>query len=316
MSEQRGLDRRQLLKAAGLGTAGLVLSPWLSRLTRAADETPKKVLFFTKSSGFQHSVINRGRTPDKLSMAERVLTDLGAKHGFEVTCSKDGGMFAPDKRDQFDAFVFYTTGDLTTSNGTDPHPGMTKEDKAGFLDAIKAGKGFMALHCGSDTFHSPGYANNKYARNVDEQGHDRFDPYIQMLGGEFIVHGAQQFTTLHCVDEKFPGAAGFKDARWLEEWYSLNNFAPDLHVILLQETKEMKGPMYQRKPYPETWARMHGKGRVVYSSMGHRDEFWNGKIPAYHDLLIGALNWITGRVEADVTPNLKDVAPDCETFTA
>ncbi len=314
MSDRNEINRRQVLKTAGLSAAGLMLAPWLARMGRAADaETPKKILFFTKSSGFEHSVIKR-KNPDALGLAEQTLTDLGAKHGIEVTCSKDGRLFAPDKRDQFDAFIFYTTGDLTTA-GNDKHPPMTKADKAGFLDAVKAGKGFMALHCGSDTFHSPGYSGSKYTRDVDAQGHDRFDPYIQMLGGEFIMHGAQQNTTLHCTDEKFPGAAGFKEANLHEEWYSLKNFSPDLHVILVQDTAGLKGPMYQRKPYPETWARMHGKGRVFYSSMGHRDEFWNGKVPAYHELLLGAMNWVTGRVEADVTPNIKEVASGAETFT-
>ena len=45
-------------------------------------------------------------------------------------------------------------------------------------------------------------------------------------------------------------------------------------MILTQECDAMKGPMYQRKPYPETWARMEGKGRVFYTSMGHREDVW------------------------------------------
>ena len=80
----------------------------------AASGPRKKVLFFTKSSGFQHSVITRpADDPNKLAYAEQILTDLAAKNGFDVTCSKDGTLFAPGKFDQFDLFVFYTTGDLT-----------------------------------------------------------------------------------------------------------------------------------------------------------------------------------------------------------
>ena len=63
-----------------------------------------------------------------------------------------------------------------------------------------------------------------------------------------------------------------------EEWYVLDNFAKDMHVILMQETKGMQGDVYRRPPYPATWARMHGKGRVFYTSMGHREDVWTNPI--------------------------------------
>jgi type 1 glutamine amidotransferase len=168
----------------------------------------------------------------------------------------------------------------------------------------------MALHCGSDTFHSKGHVKGDLIRDVNDTGEDNFDPYIKMLGGEFIVHGAQQPATLRCVDPAFPGAAGLNGASFQEEWYSLKNFAPDLHVILVQETTGMKGPMYQREAFPETWARMHGKGRVFFSSLGHREDVWQR--PDFQGLLIGGLNWVTGRVEAEVKPNIKEVAPGAD----
>jgi type 1 glutamine amidotransferase len=68
--------------------------------------------------------------------------------------------------------------------------------------------------------------------------------------------------------------------------------------------------MYQRDPFPETWARMHGKGRVFFTSMGHREDVWQK--PEYLALLVGAMNWVTGRVEADVKPNIKEVTPGAD----
>ena len=325
------VNRREILKSAGLTAAAVALSPFFSRLAFAADASGpnKKILFFTKSSGFQHSVIARNPAdPDKLAYAEQILTDLGAKNGFDVTCSKDGTLFTSDKLASFDAFIFYTTGDLTQDSdkyemvaGPDgkknvkgklihKEQGMGAAGKANLLEAIKNGKGFMALHCGSDTFHGKGGANKELIRDQNEKGEDIFDPYIQMLGGEFIVHGNQQPSTLHCIDANFPGAAALDSTKWNEEWYSLKNFAPDLHVILLQDCEGMKGPMYQRKPFPETWARMHDKGRVFFSSLGHRDEIW--KKPEFEGLLVGAMNWTTGRAVADITPNLKQVAPEAD----
>ena len=48
----------------------------------------------------------------------------------------------------------------------------------------------------------------------------------------------------------------------------------------------MEGPSYKRPPYPSTWARMHGKGRVFYTSMGHREDVWTS--PEFQAVLIGA----------------------------
>jgi type 1 glutamine amidotransferase len=335
MKMQENLNRRELLKWSALTAGAMAFAPLLD--LRAADEAAasgprKKVLFFTKSSGFQHSVITRPKEdPSKLAYAEQILTDLGAKNGFDVVCSKDGSVFAPESLKQFDGFVFYTTGDLTKDSdkyaqvkGLDgkmtddkskflhKEPGMPPGGKEAFLDAIKAGKGFVGFHSASDTFHSAGHVKGKadLLRDVNEKGEDEFDPYIRMLGGEFIVHGKQQESTLKCVDPNFPAAKAFADARFLEEWYSLKNFAPDLHVILAQDCTNMVGPMYQRKLFPETWARMHGQGRVFYTSMGHREDVWQK--PEYLNLIVAALNWTTGRVDADVTPNIKQVTPDAE----
>ena len=323
-------NRRDLLKTAGFSLAGLAMSPWLSSLARGADTgARKKILFFTKSSGFQHSVITRSaKDPEKLAFAEQILTDVGAKNGFDVTCSKDGTIFTPERIKDFDAYVFYTTGDLTkdsdkygTKTGPDgkkssdkellwKEPGMGEAGKQLLLDSIKDGKGFLALHCGSDTFHSHSKVSGELIRNVDENGKDDFDPYIQMLGGEFIIHGKQQKSVLRCVDPKFPGAEALNGADYVEEWYALKNFAPDLHVILVQDTQGMEGPMYQRKSYPETWARMHGKGRVFYSSLGHRDGVWEK--PQFQGLLVGALKWATREVDVDVAPNIKEVTPEAD----
>ncbi|HZZ44400.1 MAG TPA: ThuA domain-containing protein [Tepidisphaeraceae bacterium] len=315
--------RRHFLQSA---TAALAISPFLnSRLLANDAGARKKILFFTKSQTFQHSAIARP-TPDKLSLAEQTLTDLGAKNNFDVTCSKDGSIFTPDNIASFDAFAFYTTGDLTkpsdpraTKKGPGSHPvpdparaepPMPPGGKEAFLDAIKAGKGFVGFHSAADTLHSPKHVRGQVnlLRDLDDQGHDQFDPYIQMLGGEFIIHGQQQKALLKCIDPNFPGAKAFDNAQITEEWYSLKNFAPDLHVILAQDCSAMHGPMYQRGTYPETWARMHGAGRVFYTSMGHREDIW--KKPEYLALILGALNWITKRIDVDIPANIQQATPD------
>jgi type 1 glutamine amidotransferase len=122
----------------------------------------------------------------------------------------------------------------------------------------------------------------------------------------------------------------------LEEWYSLKDFAPDLHVLLVQDTSMMDKSGnnrhgYDRPPYPSTWVHEYGpvctlsafsghgaallqrhgrtgrRGRVFYTSMGHRDDIWTN--PVFQKVLLGGINWAVGNVNADVTPNIQKAAP-------
>ncbi|MGD0091730.1 MAG: ThuA domain-containing protein [Planctomycetota bacterium] len=294
------MNRREWLLGSGAAATGLGLGclPWVRG---AEGDTPKrKVLYFTKSAGFEHSVVKR--TGDNPSYSEKILTELGAKNNFEVTCTKDGGVFTPDNLAKYDALAFYTSGVLTAAKATDGSPPMPPEGKAALLDAVKNGKGFIGIHPSTDSFHSPGDRNHNAG--------DKLDPYLAMLGGEFVSHGPQQKAKLTCTDPKFPGCEALKDGvELLEEWYAHKDFAPDLHVILVQETKGMNGAVYQRPPYPATWARLHGKGRVFYTSFGHREDIWTN--PLFQNLLLGALAWTTGNVSSDVTPNVATVTPQC-----
>jgi type 1 glutamine amidotransferase len=69
----------------------------------------------------------------------------------------------------------------------------------------------------------------------------------------------------------------------------------------------MKGVDYQRPPFPYTWARTHGRGRVFYTGLAHREDVWTN--PIFHDLILGGLGWAAGNVDADVSPNLQAATP-------
>ena len=279
----------------------------------------KRILVFTKSSGYEHSVIRDPSKPYKAfpgsavpGLAFQVLKEMGAKNNIEFVFSKDGSLFAPAYLAQFDAFFFYTTGDLTEV-GTDGNPAMSPEGKAAFLQAIADGKGFIGTHSATDTFHSPGGEEIAGARFKDDG--ENADPYIKMIGAEFIIHGSQQPSRLVVADAKFPGTGAVPaDNDLIEEWYTMKNFAKDMHVVLVQGTSGMTGPMYARPDYPSTWARMHGKGRVFYTNMGHRDDVWTSAM--FQSVLLGGINWAVGRTEADVTPNIGQVTPQADVLPA
>src|SRR5579871_4306089 len=108
------MNRREFLTGSGAAMLGLAGFP--AALAAAPGARKRHILCFTKSASFEHSAVKR--TGGKLSLAEQMLTDLGVQHGFDVTCTKDGTVFTPDNLARYDAFYFYTTGDLTTA-GTD-----------------------------------------------------------------------------------------------------------------------------------------------------------------------------------------------------
>jgi uncharacterized protein len=272
-----------------------------------ASAAPKKILFFTKSSGFEHSVISW--KDGKPSFAEKVLLELGQKNGWEFTFSKDGSKFSPEYLNQFDAVFFYTTGDLC-SEGTDKQPPMSAAGKQALFDYVRSGKGFIGTHAADDTFHTDNESKKGPERYLNHG--DKADPYVRFIGGEFIIHGAQQVATNTVTDPSFPGMqqAGASFA-FMEEWYSLKDFSPDIHVLTVIDAPHMKGSMYERPPYPNTWARMEGKGRVWYTALGHREDVWTN--PLFQNMLVGGIKLALGDVSANVSPNLKSTAPGAGT---
>ena len=61
------------------------------------------------------------RSDGQLSHSEKILVEIGKRHGFEVTPSKDGRVFDGEHK-KYDAYVFYTSGDLTTVGRTSAAP--------------------------------------------------------------------------------------------------------------------------------------------------------------------------------------------------
>lgn len=82
----------------------------------AAEASPRKILFFTKSSGYEHEVISYKKGMP--SFAEKQLFELGKAQNWTFTFSKDGSKFSPEYLAQFDTVMFYTTGDLCSGDPT------------------------------------------------------------------------------------------------------------------------------------------------------------------------------------------------------
>jgi len=292
-NREHTMARRDMLRATG--AAVLAASAFPLRWVGAAEKKKQKVLYFSRSAGFEHDAVKL--KDGQPSISDRILTELGQRHGFEVVCTKDGRVFDGDL-DQYDAIAFYTSGVLTEPDAAKTPP-MSAEGKSKLLRVIAAGKGFVGFHAATDSFHSKG---------PSDQNQTEVDPYIAMIGGEFIVHGAQQDALIRVASPDFPGVKSFGESQKLkEEWYTLKNFTKDLHVILIEDNEGMEGDCYHRPPFPATWARMHDRGRVFYTSFGHRDDIWTN--PQVQDIMVGGLAWAMGNVKFTATPNIDKVTP-------
>lgn len=286
------VKRRDILKLAPLALAP---AAWPAQ----AGGRKQRLLYFSRSAGFEHGVVKREN--GRPSVSDAAMEEIGNLAGFEVECTKDGGVF-DGGLDQYDAFAFYTSGDLTKPS-KDGAPPMTLRGKQRLLDAVATGKGFIGIHSATDTFHSDG---------PRFENQEKPDPYIAMLGAEFIAHGPQQEAALMRVS-KFP--TGWSEGiSFTDEWYTMKNYARDLHVILVQETTMMKGDCYRRPHYPIVWARPHGQGRVYYCGLGHTTFVW--KEPFFREMLTNGIDWAMGNKYVDITPNIAQVTPGANQFPA
>jgi len=250
--------------------------------TLVASAAPKKVLVVTVTKGFRHSSI---------PTAERVLAELGKSDGsYEVDYVRsDADMNAkmtPAALAGYDAVIFAnTTGDL-------PIP-----DVAGFLKWVESGKGFLGMHSATDTF----------------RGHKPLHPYTVMINGEFRTHKEQAAVEAFNGDPTFPGnqhlGASFKA---FDEIYIFDGYQRKAVKALLDLDQHPNSKMPGH--YPISWARFYGKGRVWYTSLGHREDIWDADpamkgrknevsvSQAYQKHILGGIRWALGLETGDATP--------------
>ncbi len=292
------MQRRDVLKL--VSGSFLTLAAGRMPPLHAEEERKKKVLFFTRNVGYYHDIVRR-KEGEELSFGERRLVEIGEEMGVEVVCTKDGRVFDQDLS-QYDAFAFYCNNDLTQPNDAGEPP-MTPEGKARLLAAVEDGKGFLGFHSTCACWRTPGEA---YV-NVPPE---KLDPFLRMLGGEFIAHGPQQEASLTITSHRLPPIASLGLAEgiaFFDEWYCMKNFNHDMHVILVQETQFLRGDCYRRPPFPSTWARRQGKGNVFFTSLGHTEDVWTS--PFFAAFVTAGINWAVKNADPDLPANFEKVTP-------
>lgn len=227
----------------------------------------RKLLFLTHSAGFKHAVI---------PLAEKVMPEIGKKLGsLETTVTQDCSVINGANLKNYDAVMFYTTGELPIS----------EEGKRAFLEFIKNGKGFIGVHCATDTFY-------------------KWPEYGEMINAYFDGHPWHTDVAVRVEDQKFPATAHLGSTmRIKDEIYQFRDWSREkTHVLLSIDPTSVdlkaKGVHRTDKDFAVAWCHPYGKGRVFYSSLGHRDEVWQDE--RFQVFLVQGALWAMGEKKATV----------------
>ena len=266
-----GMSHTSLTRRLAVALCCSTLLICASRLTSTAASTKKKVLIVSVTKGFRHSSIPTG---------EEIIKALGDKTGlwdvdFVRTDEEMAQKMTAAGLTKYGAIVFNnSTGDL-------PLP-----DRQALLDWVKAGGGVIGIHAATDSFkvtnESPGWPD-----------------YIDMMGAQFVGHGPQAEVECLVETRNHPATA---DLPWqfkvLEEVYLFKDFSRDKvrGLITLDKHPNTGEP----GDYPISWVRNYGKGRVFYTSLGHREDLWSNELFQRH--LTGGIRWALGLAPGSARP--------------
>ena len=238
----------------------------------------KRLLVLGEEKGYRHEAVSHAMAAIERLGRETGLWTTTIRTDTEVLTKTKLEYNAKNLND-FDAVFFYTGGELE----------MNAEQKAALLSFVHDdGKGFVGVHSATITFTS-------------------WPEYGEMIGGYFDEHPWGTFQAPILVeDSNFPGMQQWPSSFELkDEIYQVRNFSRDKVRVLmrLDATKlDLNNPRVHRadRDFAVTWAKMYGKGRVYYSTLGHVEENWDD--PRMQKMYVQAIKWAMGLIDADVTP--------------
>jgi|EndMetStandDraft_7_1072992.scaffolds.fasta_scaffold68610_2 hypothetical protein len=241
-----------------IGAAALLtLAAWAFS-PAATLAAPRKLLVVTVTKGFRHESI-----PTSEKLVERLAQKSGGAFtvDFARTDEELVAKLGPKGRDAYAGVLFaQTTGDL-------PIP-----DPQGFVDWVAAGHGFVGIHSATDTF--PAFA-----------------PFIEMIGAHFKHHGPQVKVGVLVKDSSHPSTRGIPQPfEVYDEIYQFEKYDPArVHLLLYMSKHPESG---EPGEFPLAWTRDHGKGRVFYTALGHREDVLDAEWYGAH--LSAGIVWALG----------------------
>jgi type 1 glutamine amidotransferase len=243
----------------------------------SATPARKHLLLIGEEKGYRHEAVSHAMATIERLGKETGVWDTTLRTDTEALTKKKLEYNAKNLND-FDAVLFFTGGDLE----------MDAQQKADFISFIREdGKGFIGVHSAAITF-------------VD------WPEYGDMIGGYYDEHPWLTFDAPIIVEDPgFPGMQQFPLSFVLrDEIYQMTNYSRDKVRVLMRldvSKLDMKNKNVHRTDgdFAVTWAKMYGKGRVYYTSLGHVDENWDK--PEFQQMITAAIEWAMKLKDADLT---------------
>ncbi len=255
---------------------------------------PRKVMVYTRASGFVHSSISLGAA---------TVAALGEKTGaYKVTkITDDPAVF--DNLSEYDAIVLMsTTGDfLQVTKDADAEVIKSSKDKEperkkALIDFVHSGKGLVGVHAATDAYH----------------GGNKWPEYNELIGGVFLKHPYSKIT-IKIDDPSSAINAQFKgqEFEFTDEIYVFTpqSFSRDRLRVLLSidvEKSMLKEKARDDQDYAVAWIQQHGNGRVFYTLLGHREDTFQNPLSLQY--FLAGMQYALGDLKADATPSAKITA--------
>ena len=128
---------------------------------------------------------------------------------------------------------------------------ITSEHEKILLKTVKNGCGFAGWHGG---------IGDSFRENTE---------YQFMVGGQFVAHpGNITDYRVRITDRNDEITKGIKDFNLLSEQYYMH-VDPNVKVLVTTQFTGDHAPWIDGAIIPVTWKKSYGKGRIIYSSLGH-----------------------------------------------
>jgi hypothetical protein len=215
-----------------------------------------RVLMSRHSEGFEHSY---------LPHAEVTIKKLGKESGlFDAVTTARSSLITGEQLAKFDVLIFATTGELPLNDG----------QKKALLDFVRNGKGFVGIHNATDTFY-------------------QWAEYGEMIGGYFQAHPWTQEVAVKVEDTTHPATAMLgKSFKVMDEIYTFKSWdRKKTHVLMSLDNSSVDIAKGTRpdNDYAMGWCHSYGKGRVIYTALGHPDALWDQKWFQQH--ILACIKW-------------------------
>jgi type 1 glutamine amidotransferase len=257
----------------------LAVAGALSATVMAQSAAPgKRLLVIGEEKGYRHEAVTHAMVTIERLGRDTGLWDTVIRTDTEAL-TKTKLEYNARTLNDFDAVLFYTGGTLE----------MDDQKKADFMSFVHDdGKGFIGIHSAAITF-------------------TQWPVYGEMLGGYYDEHPWNTFDApIVLEDAAFPGMQSWKPSFTLtDEIYQIKMFSRANTRVLMRldpSKLDLKNPRVHRtdQDFAVAWAKMYGKGRVFYTTLGHVEANWDR--PEMQAMVTGAIRWALGLVDADVTP--------------